>query len=118
MKRGNNFQNLVDARKALHWRGKRIKQLLAALKAADARVAELESIVGELPQTRDGVVRLPGDTAWYIEEDGTINRWRVLWYVQYDAYLVSRGVHGVPVEVSECYAAHAAAEAAGGNDAG
>lgn len=80
-----------------------------------AKLLELETIIAKLPETKDGIHVLPGDTVWSIAADGTTEERVVLWATEahpWPGYSAGFGVEGPPIPVEDCYSTLEAAEAA------
>lgn len=84
-------------------------------------IERLQAIVDKLPETKDDVHVLPGDTVWSIGDDGVIEERGVLWSPQalwsseahpWPGYSAGFGIKGPPIAVEDCYSTREAAEAA------
>ena len=85
-------------------------QLPGACRAAIARIAELEAIVGKLPITADGVRVVPGQQIWWWPSD---RPYRPNCYADIGSIYTAIPVDGGSAEpMCECYSSREAADAA------
>jgi len=92
---------------------------MAAAKLLADEVLRLRGVVGWLPKTRDGAVRRPGSSAFYVARFGEIVEVRVCclrWLLHHDRWEAVVVGHWDGVKhlehLSDCYSTREAAEAA------